>query len=233
MPAQRTAVQRVAGGGWLALLGGGEFTFGETVEADRAWMARVGPGAVAFLPTASGSTEYGDFFAAYLREGFDREVDAVPIFRRRDARRGKNLRRLAAAAAVYVGGGVTDHLIEALAEEPALATLGAKLGEGGVVVAIAAAAQACGVAARSIARGAALPGFGWLPGGVVEPNFDPGHDRRLRELLRAPGAAWGLGIPAGSAILLGPERQIEVVGTVFCIEGAEGDVAVLQASAVP
>ncbi len=217
-------VQRLAGSGWLALVGGGEFTFGETVDADRAWMAKVGPGAVAFMPTASGSTEYGDFLAAYLAEGFGREVDAVPIFRRRDARRGKNLERLAAAAAVYVGGGVTDHLIESVAGEPALETLAAKLREGGVVVAIAAAAQAFGAVARSIARGATLPGFDWLPGGVVEPNFDPGHDRRLRELLQAPGVSWGLGIPAGAAVLLGPDGSLETVGTVFLIEGADGDL---------
>ena len=217
-------VQRLSGAGWLALVGGGEFTFGETVDADRAWMAKVGPGTVAFMPTASGSTEYGDFFAAYLAEGFDREVDAVPVFRRRDARRAKNLQRLTAAAAVYVGGGVTDHLIEAVGGEPALETLEGKLEEGGVVVAIAAAAQAFGVVARSIVRGSTMSGFGWLPGGVVEPNFDPGHDRRLRELLQAPGVAWGLGIPAGSAVLLGPEGRLETVGTVFYIEGTEGDL---------
>lgn len=226
-------VQRIAGAGWLALLGGGEFTFGETVDADRAWMAKVGPGPVAFVPAASGSTEYADFFAAYLAEGFDRKVDPVPVFRRRDARRAKNLQRLAAAAAAYVGGGVTDHLIEAVAGEPFLDALEEKLGEGGVVVAIAAAAQAFGVVARSIARGATLPGFGWLPGGVVEPNFDPGHDRRLRELLQEPGVDWGLGIPAGSAVLLGPEGLLEIVGTVFHIDGANGDIQLVEPRGAP
>jgi hypothetical protein len=117
-------VQRLAGSGWLALLGGGEFTFGETVEADRAWVSKAGPGPVAFLPTASGSTEYGDFFSSYMKEGLEREVDVVPIYRRRDARRVKNLARLDAAAAIYLGGGVTDHLLDAVVDEPALETLG-------------------------------------------------------------------------------------------------------------
>jgi cyanophycinase-like exopeptidase len=224
-------VQRVGGNGWLVLVGGGEFTFGETVDADRAWMSKVGDGPVAFLPTASGSTEYGDFFTAYLKEGFDRAVDVVPIYRRRDARRGRNLGRLDAAAAIYLGGGVTDHLLEAVAEEPALEHLGTKLAGGGVIVAIAAAAQAFGVAARSIFGGSMAAGFGWLRGGVIEPNFDPGHDRRLRELLRAPGASWGLGIPAGSAVLLGPDERVETVGTVFKVEGADGDLAVLAPTA--
>jgi cyanophycinase-like exopeptidase len=215
----------------MALLGGGEFTFGETVDADRAWMAKVSAeGPVAFLPTASGSTEYGDFFTAYLQEGFARDVDVVPIYRRRDARRARNLERLDAAAAIYIGGGVTDHLLEAIVDEPALEHLGAKLGSGGVVVAIAAAAQALGVAARSIFGGDTLPGLGWLPGGVVEANFDPGHDRRLRALLRSPGATWGLGIPAGSAVLLGPESAVEIVGTVFTLEGDDGDLTPMEST---
>ena len=41
--------------GWLALLGGGEFTFGETEEADRAWLERCPAGPIGFLPAASGS----------------------------------------------------------------------------------------------------------------------------------------------------------------------------------
>jgi cyanophycinase-like exopeptidase len=221
------ALERLAGNGWLALVGGGEFTFGETVEADRAWMEKVGPGPVAFLPTASGSTEYGEFFTAYMKEGFDRPVDVVPIYRRRDARRGKNLERLDSAAVVYMGGGVVDHLLEALVDEPALEHLVGGLGRGNVVVGIAASAQAFGVVARSIFGGAALAGLGWLPGGVVEPNFDPGHDRRLRQLLASPGVSWGLGIPAGSAVLLGPDGVVETVGPVFLVEGEDGDINLL------
>ena len=67
----------------------------------------------------------------------------------------------------------------------------------------------------------------WLAGGVVETNFDPAHDRRLRKLLEASGIDWGLGIPAGCAVLLGPEAQVEVVGTAFLIEDAEGDPLIL------
>ncbi|HTQ79497.1 MAG TPA: hypothetical protein VMM92_05850, partial [Thermoanaerobaculia bacterium] len=90
-----------------------------------------------------------------------------------------------------------------------------------------AAAQCAGAFARSIAGGERIPALGWLPQGVVEPNFDPGHDRRLRKLLGAPGVAWGLGIPAGSAVLLGPGGALEVEGTVFRVSGAEGDLEVL------
>ncbi len=224
-------LSRIPGAGWVALIGGGEFSFGETETADEAWLDRSPPGGVGFLPAASGSTEYGSHFATYLEGASGRQVETIPIYRGRDARRGKNSQRIAAASAVYVGGGVTDHLLDALEETPALEALVEKLRSGGAVVAIAAAAQALGQVARSLFRGGPRPGLGWLPGGVVEPNFHPSHDRRLRQLLAQPEARWGLGLPAGSAVLLGPKAEIEIIGTVFALEGADGDLEPLQGSA--
>lgn len=232
--------RRLPGGGWLALVGGGEFTFEETLDADAAWLEKVPPeeeaGPIGFLPAASGSVDYGEHFAAYLDEVFERRVVTLPIYRSRDARRGKNLERIEACAAVYLGGGVADHLLDALADSPAAEALVAKLAAGGVVVAIAAAAQAVGVAARSIRPGETIPGLGWLPGGVVEPNFDPEHsstERRLRRLLRAPGATWGLGLAAGSCLLLGPPdpegRAVELVGEAWTLDGPEGELETLEA----
>jgi cyanophycinase-like exopeptidase len=213
--------------GWLALLGGGELTFGETEEADQAWLDLTPPGPVGFIPAASGSNDYPRHFAEYLKAEFDREVETIPIYRERDGRRGRNSERIRDVAAVYIGGGVADHLLDAIRDTPAAEALARKLAEGGVVVAIAAAAQCAGKFARSIFKGDLIPGFGWLPDGVVEPNFDPGHDRRLRKMLVGAGVRYGLGIPAGSAVLLGPDGAVETVGTVFRIEGAEGDVEVM------
>jgi cyanophycinase-like exopeptidase len=213
--------------GWLALVGGGEFSFGETEDADRAWMEKAPPGPVGFIPAASGSNDYPRHFAEYLKTTFDREVEIIPIYRERDGRRGRNSERIRDVAAVYLGGGVTDHLLEAILDTPAAEALARKLAAGGVVVAIAAAAQCAGRFARSIFRGDLIPAFGWLPDGVVEPNFDPAHDRRLRKMLVGEGVDFGLGIPAGSAVLMGPGEVVEVVGTVFRIDGAEGDIEVL------
>ncbi|HEX2225244.1 MAG TPA: Type 1 glutamine amidotransferase-like domain-containing protein [Thermoanaerobaculia bacterium] len=216
------------GDGWLVLLGGGEFTYGETEDADRAWMEKAGPGPIGFIPAAAGSNDYPRHFGQYLGEVFQRELEIIPIYRSRDGRRGRNSERIAAVPAVYLGGGVPDHLLEAIQDTPAAEALAAKLLGGGLVVAIAAAAQCAGRVARSIFRGESIPGFGWIPDGVVEPNFDPAHDRRLRKMLAAPGVRWGLGIPAGSAVLLGPEGAMEVVGTVFRVDGPEGDLEVLE-----
>lgn len=221
-------IERIAGEGWLALLGGGEFSYGETFDADEVWVGKTAPGPVGFIPAASGSNDYAQHFGEYLADELERELELIPIYRGRDARRGRNSERIAAVPAVYLGGGVADHLLDALAGSPAAEALTRKIQTGGMVVAIAAAAQAAGRIARSIAPGQTIPGFGWLPEGVVEPNFDPGHDRRLRKLLELPGIRWGLGIPAESAVLLGPGGTVEIVGSAFYVEGPGGEMEVLE-----
>jgi len=199
--------------GWLALLGGGEFSFGETEAADEAWLEQAGDGPVGFVPAASGSDDYGRHFAAYLSERFGREVETIPVYRPRDARRGRNAERLGSVAAVYVGGGVADHLVETLEETPALAALAGRLASGGVVVAIGAAAQACGELFRPIRGGRPRRGLGLAEGLVIEPNFDPGH----------------IGLPAGSALLLGSAGAFEAVGDVFVLAEPDADVVPMVA----
>lgn len=219
---------RLDGEGWLVLIGGGEFSFGETEGADAAWLGKVSAGPVAFLPTASGSVDYATHFSTYVSEALGHEAATLPIYRARDSRRTKNLERIAEAGAVYIGGGVADSLLEVLADSPAQEALEAKIRAGGVVVAIAAAAQALAARCRSLTGREALTGLAWLPRTAIEVNFDPAHDRRVRELLEAPGMAWGLGLPSGSAILFGPEGKIETAGPVMVLEEPEGDWKLLQ-----
>jgi cyanophycinase-like exopeptidase len=151
----------------------------------------------------------------------------LPVYRSRDARRGRHLERLAEIPAVYLGGGVADQLVEALAGEPFGERLLALLRRGGVVAAIAAAAQALGAFYRPLRGGPPAPGLGWLSGGVVEANFDPDHDRRLLDLLRQRGVRWAVGLPAGSSLLLGPGGALEVVGEVFVYDDPDGEPSLL------
>ena len=221
------SIRRIGDQGWLVLIGGGEFSFGETLEADERWISKLGEGPIGFLPTASGSTDYAANFSLYLKESFGREMTLIPVYRARDARRQKNAERIEQASAVYIGGGVTDQLVQTLEGSVALEALGRKLASGGLVVAIAGATQAFGIFVRSLLGRNIVPGFGWFPGGVIEPNFDPGHDRRLRQLMEQEGVEWGLGLPAGSAVLLGPNEQQEILGPVFELEDHDGDFEIL------
>jgi cyanophycinase-like exopeptidase len=221
--------KRIPGAGWLALLGGGEFSFGETADADQAWLDRAeAVGAVGFVPAASGSLEYGTHFADYLEETFERRVETIPIYRPRDARRGKNAERVAAAAHLYLGGGVPDHLLDAIVGTPSLEAMQHKLEGGGTVVAIAAAAQALGQVVRSLFGSNLLSGLAWLPGGAIDTNFEPAHDRRLRQLLTHPEVHWAVGIPSGSALLLGPDGEREVIDRVYALGDPEGEIEIWQ-----
>jgi peptidase E len=141
--------------GWLLLIGGGEFSFGETREFDEFLLSKLPADnrTIAFVPVASGSNEYATHFGTYLR-GIDPsvEVSNVPIYRPRDARRQKNLERLESAGLVYLGAGVTNTLIGALRNSPVVESLGRVLAAGKCVAAIGAAAAAFGVATHDIER---------------------------------------------------------------------------------
>jgi cyanophycinase len=213
-----------AGAGWLALVGGGEFSFGETLEADRAWLDRTPDGPVGFVPAASGSADYGRHFADYLRESFGREVETIPIYRPRDAKRARNAERLASCSAIYLGGGIADQLVEAIAGTAVGQALHVKLETGGVVAAVAAAAQACGSVFRSLRGGRIERGLELVSGFAIETNFDPAHDRRMRTLLSDATELRGVGIPSGSALLIGADGRFEAVGDLFALAATDADL---------
>src|SRR2546430_1281280 len=110
----------------LVLIGGGEFSFGETRPIDEFLLRAMPPDrrTVAFVPAASGSADYAKHFGAYLKQ-IDPAVETVnvPIYRPRDARRQKNLNLLFEAGMIYVGGGVTNNLLAALHESAADLTM--------------------------------------------------------------------------------------------------------------
>jgi cyanophycinase-like exopeptidase len=208
----------------LVLIGGGEFSFGETRAIDEALVARMPAGnhRVAFLPTASGSTEYANQFGTYLRQIDPAlEVVSVPIYRGRDNRRMKNLDAIANAGMVYVGGGVTNQLLAGLRGSPAEEALRDAASRGAVIAAIGAAAASFGAHARDMnGTASALQGFGWLEGTVIDSPFTPENDTMLRRLMSIPDARLGLGIPAGTALAIAADGTTELLG--------EGSIAVFR-----
>ena len=105
----------------LVLIGGGEFSFGETREIDE-FLVRNMPSdrrTIAFLPTASGSAEYALHLGNYFRQ-MDPTLETinVPIYRGRDNRRQKNLNAILSAGLIYLGGGVTNNLLTTIRESP-------------------------------------------------------------------------------------------------------------------
>jgi cyanophycinase-like exopeptidase len=200
----------------LVLIGGGEFSFGETREIDELLLARMPRDrrSIAFLPTASGSAEYANHFGSYLAS-IDPSVTVtnVPVYRGRDNRRQKNLDTILGAGLIYLGGGVTNNLLTTLRESAAELALRDAAANGAVVAAIGAAASSFGIRARDMRGGtSALDGLGWLSGTAIETAFDPENDTALRRLMSIPEVSLGLGIPARTALVIGPDGVGEIAG---------------------
>ena len=202
----------------LVLIGGGEFSFGETREIDELLVREIPADrrTIAFLPTASGSAEYATHIGNYFRS-IDPALQtiSVPIYRHRDARRQKNLNLISSAGMVYLGGGVTNNVIDTLRESPAELALRDAGANGAVVAAIGAAASCFGTHVRNMrGSGSALPGLAWLAQTVIETAFDPADDTSLRRLMSIPGADLGIGIPPGTALAVRGDGSTQVIGSV-------------------
>ncbi|HEX9501568.1 MAG TPA: Type 1 glutamine amidotransferase-like domain-containing protein [Thermoanaerobaculia bacterium] len=201
----------------LVLIGGGEFSFGETREIDEFLVRRMPPDrkTIAFLPTASASVEYAVYLGKYFKK-IDPQIETnnVPIYRGRDSRRQKNLNHLLAAGMIYVGGGVTNDLLATLRESPAEMALRDAAANGAVIAAIGAGAASFGTQTRDMRSSAsALPALGWLQNTVVETGFDPQDDTMLRRLMSIPDVRAGIGIPPGTAVAIESGGTTSVLGS--------------------
>jgi len=200
----------------LVLIGGGEFSFGETREIDE-FLLRSMPAnrrTVAFIPAASGSAEYATHLGAYFKQ-IDPSVETVnvPIYRVRDSRRQKNLNHLHSAGMIYVGGGVTNNLLAALHETIGDIEMRDAAANGTVIAGIGAGAACFGTHARDMhGVTTALPALGWLEATVVDTSFEPENDTVLRRLMSLPGTQLGLGIPAGTAVAVRANGETEILG---------------------
>lgn len=199
----------------LVLIGGGEFSFGDTRAIDEVLLTRMplDRRTIAFLPTASGSAEYAVHLGEYFRK-LDPALTLVnvPIYRGRDSRRQKNLDTIRAAGMVYLGGGVTNNFLSTIRESPTDGALRDAAANGAVIAAIGAAASSFGVHARDMRGGTSLPALGWIVNTVIDTGFDPENDVALRRLMSLPDVELGIGIPAKTALLIDDRGEADVVG---------------------
>lgn len=198
----------------VVLIGGGEFSFGETREIDELLLARMPPDRrrIAFVPTASGSAEYAIHLGKYFRE-IDGSIELVnvPIYRGRDGRRSKNLDALLSAGMIYLGGGVASQLLATIRESPSDLAMREAAANGAVIAAIGAAASCFGTWTHDT-RGGAVAGLGWLEQCAVETGFDPQNDAPLRRVMSLPNVALGVGIPPKTAVILDASGTATIAG---------------------
>jgi cyanophycinase-like exopeptidase len=198
----------------LVLIGGGEFSFGETREIDEFLARNLPRKKIAFLPTASGSAEYAVHLGKYFNE-VDPEIETinVPIYRGRDVRRARSLDQLRFAGMIYVGGGVTNTLLSTIQHTPAEEAMREAAADGTIIAAIGAAAACFGTHARDMqSPAAALPALGWIANTAIENAFDAGDDTMLRRLMSFPDVKIGIGIPPKTAIAIDSSGSASLLG---------------------
>lgn len=209
--------------GRLVLSGGGEFSHGHTEEVDRYLVGLLTDNRrVAFLPTASGSSEYATQFGRYL-SGIDDTIEVfnVPVYRGRDVRRRRNIESISGAGLVYLGGGVVNHVTDTIKGSPIEEALRKVVATGGVIAATGGAAASFGALARSMLTvGAQIEGMGWLEKTMIEPGFSGEASRILQDAVLTGRVKLGVGLPHGTAISIGPGGQTDVIG--------DGDIAILR-----
>jgi len=218
-------IPRPKGKGVIVLIGGGEFSFGETRQIDEFCLSRMSRNrTMAFLPTASGSAEYGIHLATYFRElAADVTVVTVPLYRSRDARRVKHCVAIAEAGMVYLGGGVTNAIADALRDSPVQTALMDALSEGSVIVGIGAGAAVLGgVVVDHFQPGNAVVGLNMLHSVAVVTGHNPEDDSRLQRLSSLPDVQMGIGIPARTAVVIERDGDAQILG--------EGSIAIIRRS---
>ncbi|MBN1179324.1 MAG: Type 1 glutamine amidotransferase-like domain-containing protein [Anaerolineae bacterium] len=204
-----------SGGGWLVLGGGGNWRRGELGEMDGRALALADFSLpVAYLPTANGSIFEGEELLDYYADLGGPQGYVVPILSPSNARDPENVRLLSEAGLIYIGDGDALHLAQVLWESPALDGLARAFEIGAVIVGAGAGAAALGAWVLGETVGAAGgPGLGWVEQIVVVPYFAGTEGAPvLQAALRAYPGLNGVGIPAGFALALGPEAQLETWG---------------------
>jgi cyanophycinase len=200
----------------LILAGGGKWQTGETGAIDAAalgWANLDRP--IAMLLAAGGSSADGEALLEYYIEMGGPNGYILPIHTISDAQRAENCELLTNAGLIYISDGPElINLIQTLHQSPALIALGHAFDSGAAILGMGSGAVALGAwAASQDTTNRIVPGWGWLPGVIVEPHFTGTESSgRLRSLLNAHPNCLGLGIPNGTALALGPTGRVEALG---------------------
>jgi cyanophycinase len=201
-----------AGAGWLALIGGGRFETTESIDYN-AIEAMIDEAPIAFVPAASGAADYGEAFLEHY-EGLGAPPGyVVPIHDRASANEAGNAQQLARAGLIYIGGGDTQRLLDALHDSAALKAIASAYDNGAVIVGMSAGAMALAAWGVSSDEGVGvLRGWGWLPDAIVAPHYDADRAEALREALLEQPNMIGLGLPEDTALVFSPEGDVATWG---------------------
>ena len=204
------------GAGWIVLAGDGRHDPHDWDGIDAAILGWAIPGRpAALILTAGGSSMAAENLLECWADLGGANGCIVPIYTAGDAHRLENCELLADAGLVYLADGPdVQALLHVLGASPALDAIAQAFEDGAPVIAAGVASAPMGAwVAEPAGRAPAEPGWAWVRDVVIAPRFTGAESAEsLRRLLAAHPDCLGLGIPAGTALALGPGGRVETLG---------------------
>lgn len=190
------------------MIGGGRWEGSEAIHS-AAISAIADESPIAFLPAADPDPTYGESFLSYYAELGAPPGYVVPVHDQASAHAPANYRRLVQAGLIFIGGGNTQRLIEAVEGTPVIEAIAEAFDNGAVIVGASASAMMLGKWGLSLSKQKIFSGWGWISDAVITPHYTPDRSDDIRSaLLRYPEAI-SLGIPDQVALALGPDGEVD------------------------
>jgi hypothetical protein len=199
------------GNGWIVLSGSGDYRAGEDmgvedIEAQAIERAIAGK-PIAYI-FAAGDIDAADDHLRSLEDLGAPTGYLVDVTGEDDE---TLLRQLGEAGVIIIGDGKQLEQLRSGLVGAAIEGIAAAFDDGAIILAEGTGAQVLG--GILTATKDAKPGMGWVENVAIMPTFDDEPAKqRLRDLLLAHPAAYGLGIGTGSALALGPGGEVEAWG---------------------
>ncbi len=200
-------------------------------------------GEIAVVTTASSiPQELGQQYRQAFGDLGARRVHVLDIRRREEADRPEHLEVVRSAAAVFFSGGDQQQLVTVLEGTALLGQIRQNFDAGAVVAGTSAGAAAAGEVTiyngdhQGLVRGAVRhsPGFGFLPGVIVDTHFvERGRIYRLAQALAAGLCPRGIGLAEDTALVVRSGGAGEVIGRGLATVLDAGPLARSNAAAVP
>ncbi len=205
---QAGPLQWRSGSGWLVLIGGGTWEENETIHS-AAISAIADESPIAFVPAAHPDPTRGEKFLSYYAELGAPRGYIVPVHDQASAHDLANYRRLIQAGLIYIGGGDTQRLIEAIEGTPVIEAIAEAFDNGAVIVGSSAGAMLLGKWGLSLSKHKTLPGWGWISDAVITPHYTPDRSADIRSALQRYPEAISIGIPDQVALAFGPDGEVD------------------------
>jgi hypothetical protein len=192
------------GEGWIVLSGGGDFDSADSGHIEASALAKIQAGDPVAYIWAAGDIERADEHLTALYDLGAPTGYLVDILTEDDDSLRNQLKE---AGLIVLGDGPNLKALRSALPGVALDTIAAAHDEGAVILGIGAGAVVLGAVAGD------KNGIGWVENALITPAYENASvSLSMRQTLEQQPDLYGIGISTGSALMLGPNGEVEALG---------------------